>query len=88
MQKIRDIKQIFGTQSVKPDALVAPFRQMALDLYMHMNDAIAKFVFFSFYRFFLIFSSSTSLFQTKREGYYKAHHVLVPKTRFGDAKNS
>lgn len=44
VQKIRDVKQIFSTQSVKPDSLVAPFRQMALDLYMHMNDAIAKFV--------------------------------------------
>ena len=44
VQRIRDVKQIFSTQSVKPDSLVAPFRQMALDLYMHMNDAIAKFV--------------------------------------------
>ena len=44
VQKIRDVKQIFSTQSVKPDSLVAPFRQMALDWYMHMNDAIAKFV--------------------------------------------
>ena len=44
VQKIRDVKQIFCTQSIKPDSLVAPFRQMALDLYIHMNDAIAKFV--------------------------------------------
>jgi len=42
MQKIREVNQIFSTQSVKPDSLVAPFRQMALDLYMHMNDAMAK----------------------------------------------
>ena len=52
-QKIRDIKKTFSTQSVKPDSLVAPFRQMALDLYMHMNDAIAGFVIFMVSIFFL-----------------------------------
>lgn len=52
VQKIRDVRQTFGTQSVKPDSLVAPFRQMALDLYMHMNDAIAKFVICMFSTFF------------------------------------
>ena len=84
MQKIRDVGRVFSTQSVKPDSLVAPFRQMALDFYMHMNDAIAKFVICMFY---FVFSLSASFLQAKREGSYKDHHVLVPKTRFGDAKN-
>ena len=53
LQKIREVRQIFGTQSVEPDALVAPFRQMALDLYIHMNDAMAKFVIFMFATFCL-----------------------------------
>ena len=52
-QKIRDVKQIFSTQSVKPDSLVAPFRQIALDLYMHMNDTIARFVIYMLSTFFL-----------------------------------
>jgi len=42
LQKIRELRQIFGTQSVEPDALVASFRSMALDLYILMNDAIAN----------------------------------------------
>jgi mitochondrial protein MBA1 len=60
VQKIYDVKQIFSTQSVKPDSLVAPLRQMALDLYMHMNDALAKFVICMFSTFLLVFSLSTS----------------------------
>lgn len=56
IRKIRDIKQIFSTQSVKPDSLVAPFRQMALDLYIHMNDAIAKFVIYMFSSHFFLYS--------------------------------
>jgi protein MBA1 len=56
VESIRHVKQIFSTQSVKPDSLVAPFRQMALDLYMHMNDAIAKFVIYMLSTFFLVFS--------------------------------
>ena len=55
VQKIREVGQIFGTQSVQPDALVAPFREMALDLYMHMNDAIARFVIFVISNFLLVF---------------------------------
>lgn len=55
LQRIRDIKQIFDTQSVKPDSLVAPLRQMALDLYMHMNDALAKFVILHFFLLFFFF---------------------------------
>ena len=64
LQKIREIPQIFGTQSVKPDALVAPFRQMALDSYILMNDAIAKFVISMFYTFSLC-SHPTSFLQSK-----------------------
>ena len=56
VQKIRDIKQFFGTQSVKPDALVAPLREMALELYLHMNDAIPKFVICMFSIFFPLYS--------------------------------
>jgi len=41
-QKIRQVPQIFSTQSVESDSLVAPFREMALYLYMQMNDAIAN----------------------------------------------
>ena len=53
MQKFREVRQIFSTQSVKPDSLVAPFRQMALDLYIHMNDSFAKFVIFMVFMFWL-----------------------------------
>ena len=60
VQKIREVGQIFGTQSVQPDALVAPFREMALDLYMHMNDAIARFVTPVISHFCLCFSLSVS----------------------------
>lgn len=45
-QKIRQVPQIFTTQSVESDSLVAPFREMALQLYMLMNHSIAKFVIF------------------------------------------
>ena len=66
VQKIRDLKKLFGTQSVKPDSLVAPFRQMALDLYMQINDATAKFVIRTFSTFLFVFSLSTSSDETRR----------------------
>jgi hypothetical protein len=34
--------KVFGTQSLKPDALIAPFRQIALELYEDLNKAVAK----------------------------------------------
>ncbi len=34
--------KVFGTQSLKPDALIAPFRQIALELYEELNTAVAK----------------------------------------------
>ena len=66
-QKMRDLKKIFGTQSVKPDSLVAPFREMALDLYLRVNDATAKFVISMFSTFFLVFSMSTSSRRNEKE---------------------
>ncbi|KAF8800612.1 hypothetical protein BYT27DRAFT_7116937 [Phlegmacium glaucopus] len=42
VQKIREVGQIFGTQSVKSDSLVAPFRDMALAFYVLMNDSLAS----------------------------------------------
>ena len=86
LERIRDITQNFSTQSVKPDSLLTPFRQMALELYIHKNEATAKFVICMFSYFILVFSLSTSFFQAKREGSFEAHHVLIPKRRLGDAK--
>ena len=34
--------QVFKTQSVEPDALIAPFFQLALKFYKDMNMAVAR----------------------------------------------
>ena len=34
--------QVFKTQSVEPDALIAPFRRLALKSYESMNMAVAR----------------------------------------------
>ena len=81
VQKIRDIKRIFSTQSVKPDSLVAPFRQMALDLYIHMNDAIAKFVICMFSTFFLYS-------QCLHSSYRRNERDLIKLTTFSYQKHA
>ncbi|KAF8155791.1 hypothetical protein B0H34DRAFT_509736 [Crassisporium funariophilum] len=42
MQKLREAKQVFGTLSVEPDSLLAPFRRMALETYEDMYKAVAN----------------------------------------------
>lgn len=36
--------QLFATQSTKPDAWLAPFRQAALEVYKQVNEAVAAYV--------------------------------------------
>ena len=40
--QIRHIRQYFTTQSVAPNSVLAPVRQLALEIYEELNDAIAK----------------------------------------------
>jgi hypothetical protein len=41
LSRIRHKFKLFGTQSTKPDALLAPFRQIVLELYEELNIAVA-----------------------------------------------
>lgn len=40
--RLRHKFKLFGSQSTKPDGLLAPFRQIVLELYEELNTAVAR----------------------------------------------